>query len=78
MRPDLRQIVDVAPLIQSGALSPVTLVQGCLAAIDARPELNAFITRLDAQALSDAERSAQEIRAGRYRGPLHGLSLIHI
>ncbi len=83
MRPDLRQIVDVAPLIQSGALSPVTLVQACLAAIDARPELNAFITRLDAQALSDAERSAQEIRAGRYRGPLHGIpislkDLVHV
>ena len=83
MTPDLRQIVDVAPLIQSGALSPVTLVQACLAAIDARPELNAFITRLDAQALADAERAAQEIRAGRYRGPLHGIpisvkDLIHV
>jgi aspartyl-tRNA(Asn)/glutamyl-tRNA(Gln) amidotransferase subunit A len=83
MTPDLRQIVDVAPLIQSGALSPVTLVQACLAAIDARPELNAFITRLDDQALSDAERSAQEIRAGAYRGPLHGVpisvkDLVHV
>ena len=42
--------------VQSGALSPVALVQACLAQIDARPELNAFITRLDAQALADAER----------------------
>ncbi len=83
MSPDLRQIVDVAPLVQSGALSPVALVQACLAAIDARPELNAFITRLDAQALADAERAEQEIRAGRYRGPLHGIpisvkDLIHV
>ncbi len=83
MKPDLRQIVDVAPLVESGALSPVTLVEACLAAIDARPEVNAFITRLDAQALSDAERLAREIRAGHYRGPLHGIpislkDLIHV
>ena len=51
MTPDLRQIVDVAPLVQSGALSPVALVRACLAQIDARPETNAFITRLDASAL---------------------------
>jgi aspartyl-tRNA(Asn)/glutamyl-tRNA(Gln) amidotransferase subunit A len=83
MSPDLRQIVDVAPLVQSGALSPVTLVQACLATIDARPELNAFITRLDAQALADAERAEHDIRAGRYLGPLHGIpisakDLIHV
>ena len=28
MSPDLRQIADIAPLLQSGALSPVALVQG--------------------------------------------------
>jgi aspartyl-tRNA(Asn)/glutamyl-tRNA(Gln) amidotransferase subunit A len=75
MKPDLRQIVDVAPLVRSGALSPVTLVQACLAQIDARPETNAFITRLDAQALAEAEQCEREIRAGSYRGPLHGIPI---
>ena len=75
MSPDLRQIVDVAPLLRSGALSPVALVQACLAQIDARPEINAFITRLDAQALADAEDCEREIRTGRYRGPLHGIPI---
>jgi aspartyl-tRNA(Asn)/glutamyl-tRNA(Gln) amidotransferase subunit A len=73
MNADLRRIVDVAPLVQSGAVSPVALVHACLAQIDARPETNAFITRLDALALADALACEREIRAGRYRGPLHGI-----
>ena len=73
MTPDLRQIVDVAPLVRSGALSPVSLVESCLAQIDARPEVNAFITRLDAHALADARSAAEDIRSGRYHGPLHGI-----
>jgi aspartyl-tRNA(Asn)/glutamyl-tRNA(Gln) amidotransferase subunit A len=73
MSADLRQIVEIAPLVQSGALSPIALVRECLAQIDARPETNAFITRLDAQALADADACEREIRAGGYRGPLHGI-----
>ena len=73
--PDLRRIADVAPLIQSGAVSPVDLVQSCTAQIDARPELNAFITRLDTAAHAAAEQLAHEIRSGRYRGPLHGIPI---
>lgn len=75
MTPDLRQIADVSPLVRSGAISPVTLVEQCLAQIDARPELNAFITRLDAQALSEAKSAEQSIRNGRYLGPLHGIPI---
>jgi aspartyl-tRNA(Asn)/glutamyl-tRNA(Gln) amidotransferase subunit A len=73
--PDLRQIVDVAPLVQSGEVSPVDLVESCLAQMDARPDLNAFITRLDDRARADARDRAQEIRDGRYRGPLHGIPI---
>jgi aspartyl-tRNA(Asn)/glutamyl-tRNA(Gln) amidotransferase subunit A len=72
---DLRRIVDVAPLVRTGAVSPVSLVESCLAEIDARPEVNAFITRLDARALTAARDHASEIRAGRYRGPLHGIPI---
>jgi aspartyl-tRNA(Asn)/glutamyl-tRNA(Gln) amidotransferase subunit A len=73
--PDLRRIIDVAPLVQSGEISPVDLVRSCLAQIDARPELNAFVTRLDQQALAEAGRHAEEIRDGGYRGPLHGIPI---
>ena len=54
--PDLRSIAEIAPLLQGGTLSPVDLVRGCLARIDARPELNAFITVMRERALEDARR----------------------
>ena len=36
-------------------------------------ELNAFVTVMAEAALEDARRAEAEIRAGRYRGPLHGV-----
>ena len=73
--PDLRNIVDLAPLVQSGAVSPVDLVRGCLAQMDAQPGVNAFITRLDDRALDEARTLEGEARDGRYRGPLHGIPI---
>jgi len=73
--PDLRRIVDVAPQIRSGALSPVDLVKGCLDQMDRRADVNAFITRLDEHALAQAARCEREIRDGGYRGPLHGIPI---
>ena len=75
MNPDLRSIVELSPLVRSGAVSPVDLTEGCLARIDARPELNAFITVLRDAAIADARRAQEEIAAGRYRGPLHGIPI---
>jgi aspartyl-tRNA(Asn)/glutamyl-tRNA(Gln) amidotransferase subunit A len=72
---DLRRIVDVAPLVKKGDVSPVDLVKSCLEQIDARPELNAFIARLGSQALTEAKQHESEIRSGRYRGPLHGIPI---
>lgn len=70
---DLRSITEVAPLVRSGALSPVTLIEGCLARIEARRELNAFITLLADGALEAARTAARDVSAGRYLGPLHGI-----
>lgn len=71
--PGLRGISETAPLVRTHALSPVDLVKSCLARIDARAEVNAFIVVLREQALEEAERAARDIAAGRYRGPLHGI-----
>jgi aspartyl-tRNA(Asn)/glutamyl-tRNA(Gln) amidotransferase subunit A len=71
--PDLRRIVDVAPLVKSGSISPVEIVQRCITQIDARHELNAFITRLDDRAVEEARALESELQSGRYRGPLHGI-----
>jgi aspartyl-tRNA(Asn)/glutamyl-tRNA(Gln) amidotransferase subunit A len=74
-QPDLRRIVDVAPLVRGGQVSPVDLVEGCLAQIDANPDVNAFITRIDEAARADARKLEAEIRGGSYRGPLHGIPI---
>jgi aspartyl-tRNA(Asn)/glutamyl-tRNA(Gln) amidotransferase subunit A len=68
-----RGITAVGSLLRTRAISPVELVNGCLARIEARRELNAFITVLGDAALADARRAEAEIAAGRYRGPLHGV-----
>jgi aspartyl-tRNA(Asn)/glutamyl-tRNA(Gln) amidotransferase subunit A len=75
MTVDLRSIVELAPLIRSRAVSPVELTEGCLQRIEARPELNAFITVLQERALAEAQWAEEEIASGGYRGPLHGIPI---
>ena len=70
---DLRSIAEIAPHLQRGDISPVDLVRACLARIEARRELNAFITVTVESALADAATAEREIAAGDYRGPLHGV-----
>jgi aspartyl-tRNA(Asn)/glutamyl-tRNA(Gln) amidotransferase subunit A len=73
--PDLRSIVQIAPHIRSGALSPVDLTRACLEQIEAHRHLNAFITVMRDAALADAAALEREIAAGQYRGPLHGIPI---
>jgi aspartyl-tRNA(Asn)/glutamyl-tRNA(Gln) amidotransferase subunit A len=72
---DLRTITEVAPLVRSGAVSPVDLVTACLAEADSRSSLNAFITLMRDSALEEARKAQEEIHGGRYRGPLHGIPI---
>ncbi len=72
---DRRSIAEVAPLLQSRALSPVELTRACLDRIEARPELNAFITVMRASALAEAAAAERAIASGQYRGPLHGVPI---
>ena len=51
----------------------MALVRSCLARIDARRDLNAFIAVLADSALDEAAQAEAEIKSGRYRGPLHGI-----
>src|SRR5919197_4069715 len=75
MTADLRSIVELAPRLHSRAVSPVELMEECLQRIEARPELNAFITVLRERALAEAQWAEEEIAAGGYRGPLHGIPI---
>ena len=67
-------ITDLAKLIQKQSVSPVELVEACLKRIeDLNPKLNAFITILHDQARQQAQTAEAEIKAGKWRGPLHGI-----
>jgi len=67
-------IADVAPRLATGEVKSEKLTEDCLSRIEAlNPKLNAFITVTAESALASARKADQEIAAGRYRGPLHGI-----
>ena len=68
---DIRRL---SALLCAGKLSPVELTQATLDRIERKnPELNAYLTVLADAALEQARQAEREIRAGQYRGPLHGV-----
>ncbi len=74
--PTLLSIAEASTLIEAGDLSPVDLVDAQLQKIEERNRtLNAFITVVPARARQAAQDAEAEIRAGQYRGPLHGIPL---
>jgi aspartyl-tRNA(Asn)/glutamyl-tRNA(Gln) amidotransferase subunit A len=66
-------IQELAPRIKSLAVSPVDIVRSCLARIEAGRDGNAFIAVRSEEAVREAQHAEAEIRAGRYKGPLHGV-----
>lgn len=63
----------LAPAVRSGKISPVELTEVCLDRIDkADGELQSFI-HVSTKALDAARAAEREIKAGKYRGPLHGI-----
>jgi aspartyl-tRNA(Asn)/glutamyl-tRNA(Gln) amidotransferase subunit A len=71
-----RTIAEASELIRHRKISPVELTRECLHTIDQfNPSLNAFITVMEESALSEAKQAEEEIRAGHWRGPLHGIPI---
>ncbi len=69
-------IESLAALLRRKKLSPVELTRSLLDRISRlNPHLNAFLTVTADRALADARRAEKEIRAGRWRGPLHGVPI---
>jgi aspartyl-tRNA(Asn)/glutamyl-tRNA(Gln) amidotransferase subunit A len=66
-------LAEMARLIRAREVSPVEVVTACLERIEARRELNAFITVLAEGALAEARRAETEIARGAARGALHGV-----
>lgn len=67
-------IATIASQLRARQISPVELTEQTLARIAERdPELNAFQLVLGERARAAAQRAEQELAAGEYRGPLHGV-----
>ena len=67
-------IAEASDALRRKEISPVDLTNACLARIEQlNPSVNAFITVLHESALAQAREAEDEIRAGNWRGPLHGI-----
>ncbi len=67
-------VTEAARRIHQGSLSPVDLVEECLARIRERdPGLEAWVYVDEAGARATARERAAEATAGKLRGPLHGI-----
>src|SRR5579862_2163016 len=69
-------LAEASARIRARAVTPTQLTEACLARIETyNPKLNAFITVLRAQAMAQARGLEAEQRAGKLRGPLHGIPI---
>ncbi len=69
-------LAEASARIRSRAVTPTQLTQACLARIATyNPKLNAFITVLREEAMAQAKELEAEQRAGKLRGPLHGIPI---
>jgi len=71
-----KTISELAPLIESGELSPVDLTRSQLERIEALDSnLKSFATVTGELAIKQAENAQKEIDSGKYRGKLHGIPI---
>ena len=67
-------IAELSAQIRARKLSPVELTEGYLERLERHgPRLGAVATVMRESALREARAAEREIRAGKYRGPLHGI-----
>jgi amidase len=66
--------VEVAKLLRDGQVTSVELVRKCYERIDAvNPIINAVVTQCRERALSEAAEADALLKAGKPKGPLHGV-----
>src|SRR5579864_5474688 len=69
-------LTEAASKIRTGALTSTQVTKACLDRIRIyQPKLDAFITVLGDQALAQAAQIDKEAKAGKFRGPLHGVPI---
>ncbi|WP_030953228.1 amidase, partial [Streptomyces sp. NRRL S-481] len=76
MRPSELTLSAAADAIRARQLSPVELTDSVLERVDqVEPRLGAYVTVRAEQARRAAREAEDDIAAGRYRGPLHGIPM---
>ena len=71
-----RTITEISEEIAVKQLSPVEVTAAMLARIEQFDgQLKSYETVIPEQAMAAAQKAEQEINAGRYRGPLHGVPI---
>src|SRR6185503_15681762 len=69
-------LAEASARLRAGTVSSTDLVNACLARIEVyNPKVNAYITVTRDQALAQAKALDAEQRAGKLRGPLHGIPI---
>jgi aspartyl-tRNA(Asn)/glutamyl-tRNA(Gln) amidotransferase subunit A len=75
-KPHYLSLRDLSTQLRALGLSPVDVVDGCLARIDALDRrLNTFVTMLGDRARERAKTADADIRSGTWRGALHGVPI---
>jgi aspartyl-tRNA(Asn)/glutamyl-tRNA(Gln) amidotransferase subunit A len=75
MSPEPRTLAELSDAYRARQLTALAVTERCLHAIAEHRSLNAFITVLDENARRQARQADEEMAAGRYRGPLHGVPM---
>ena len=69
-------LTEAAQQIRAGKITSTTLTKACLERIRIyNPKVDAFITVLTENALAQAAQMDVEQKAGKFRGPLHGIPI---
>lgn len=75
-KPTSLSLAEISGAIRAGRLSPVEITQAVLDEIDSKDgALNAYIDVYRDDALAQARQAERDLRAGAYRGPLHGIPM---
>ena len=65
-------VAELSELIRGGELSPVDVTEAYLTRVEAlNGDIRAYLTVTAEQAREAAQKAADEIANGQYRGPLH-------
>src|SRR5579862_1405487 len=69
-------LAEASARIHARSVTPTQLVEACLVRIQTyNPKVNAFITVMRDYALAQAKELEAEQKAGKFRGPLHGIPI---